>query len=271
MSNIYYRSIFISDVHMGTRNCKASYLLDFLRSTKSEYLYLVGDVFDLISMKKQVHWTAAQTSIVQEIFSKARQGTKVIYIPGNHDNWFRGFQGMSIRNVRIKHDTTHTTLDGKRLFVSHGDEFDVLVKHSRVMYVIGDLGYGMLLRINQLNNAIRKSLNLPYWSFSKFIKSHVKKANEFIERFKQAAISRAMKEGYDGYVCGHIHKSGISHNEGILYCNTGDWVEHCTALVEDETGGLQILHWSDHAKVEVINKGTEVIHPDLPLLIPAKA
>lgn len=271
MTKIYYRSIFISDVHLGTRNCKASYLLDFLRSTQSEYLYLVGDIFDLIAMKKQVHWTATQTSIVQQIFRKARQETKVIFIPGNHDNWFRSFQGMNIKEIRIERDTTHTTLDGKRFFVSHGDEFDVLVKHSRVMYIIGDLGYAMLLRINHLTNTVRKYLNLPYWSFSKYIKSHVKKANEFVEGYKQAAVNRATKEGYDGYVCGHIHKSGISHSEGVLYCNTGDWVEHCTALVEDETGSLQILHWSDHAKVEVINRGTEVIHSDMPLLIPTKA
>lgn len=268
MSKLYFRSIFISDVHLGTRSCKAAYLLNFLRSTESEYLYLVGDIFDLLAMKKQVYWTEEQTAVIQEVLNIAKSGTNVIYLPGNHDHFFRGFQNLQVRGIKIQRDAIHLTEKNKRLFVSHGDEFDAAVKHSKLIYFIGDSAYNFLLQLNHANNVIRNYLDLPYWSLSTFIKSKSKKADQFINSFKQAALNKAKSENYDGYVCGHIHKSGITHDGNVLYCNAGDWVEHCTALIEDNTGDLQILHWSDHATIEIINKNTEVLHANIPLLVP---
>jgi UDP-2,3-diacylglucosamine pyrophosphatase LpxH len=268
MPKLFYRSIFISDVHMGTRNCKANYLLDFLRSTDSEYLYLVGDIFDLWAMKKSVYWTKAQSEILQTVFEKAENGVNVIYIPGNHDSTFRDFTESAIRNIDIKLNAVHETQKGKRLFVSHGDEFDILIKHNAVLKYIGDQAYELLLRLNQLNTRMRRWLKKPYWSLSGHLKSQVKNANEYIKKYEHAAVNRARQEGYDGYICGHIHKSGIRKQEGILYCNTGDWVEHCTALVEDETGHLKIMHWSDHAKVQVAMREEEEVDHTEEVVLP---
>ncbi|MEZ5538165.1 MAG: UDP-2,3-diacylglucosamine diphosphatase [Thiolinea sp.] len=269
MSVLTFRSIFISDVHMGTKSCKATYLLDFLRSTECENLYLVGDIFDLWAMRKSVYWTHAQTQVLQEVFAKAKSGTNVIYIPGNHDSTFREFAGTTMHNIRIQLNVIHKTPDGKRLFVSHGDEFDMAVKHNKVLRFIGDYAYYLLLRLNHINTYIRQTLKLPYWSLSSHIKSQVRNANEYIEKYEQAALNKAKYSGYDGYVCGHIHKSGITNKNDTLYCNTGDWVEHCTALVEDAQGVLKVLHWSDHAKVQIINHDDGVVYPDMSLPLPA--
>lgn len=268
MSKLHCRSVFISDVHLGTKNCKAAYLLDFLKSIETDYLYLVGDIFDIISMKKKVYWNTTQTEIIQQIFRLAKDKTRVIYIPGNHDHFFRSFDKRQVNGVKIKRNAIHKTAAKKRLFVSHGDEFDTLVKHSKLMYWIGDWTYTFLLRLNQINDAIRKSLSLPYWSLSTYLKSHSKKAEEYISRYQQAAVNRARSQNYDGYICGHIHKSGISFDEDTLYCNTGDWVEHCTALIEEQNGHLKILHWSDHAAVKYESTETEALVTDIPLLVP---
>ena len=268
MSQLYWRSIFISDVHLGTKNCKADYLLNFLRSTSSQKLYLVGDIFDILAMKKSVHWNQAQTDVLREVFKKAQQGTEVFYIPGNHDRTFRDFSGSEINNVKIRLNVIHENPDGKRYFVSHGDEFDRLLKHNGLLKVIGSCAYDVLLWLDHINAKIRKRFNLQYWSLSSHIKSQVGNANQYIDKYRQAATNKALHNGYEGYICGHIHKSEICNKAETLYCNTGDWVEHCTALVEDENGVLQILHWSDHAKIEVIHRDEEVVLADLPLIVP---
>lgn len=269
MSKLSFRSIFISDVHLGTKSCKADYLLNFLRSTESEYLYLAGDIFDLYAMRKSVYWTKTQTEILGEVFAKSKAGTKIVYIPGNHDSTFRDFDGASIRDIQIQRHTEHWTKDGLKLYVSHGDEFDMAVRHNAVLKYIGDHAYNLLLWMNYVNAKIRRFFKLPYWSLSAHLKSQVKNANEYINKYETAAINKAKHTGLDGYVCGHIHKSGIRNSEGTLYCNTSDWVEHCTALVEDEKGILKVLHWSDHAKVKIMNSEEGVTHLDIPLLVPA--
>ena len=237
MSTLRYRSIFISDVHLGTRHCKADYLLDFLKSCESENLYLVGDIFDLWEMKKRVYWTQAQNAIVSEIIRRAENGTNVIYIPGNHDMWFRNMVGSEYRGIKIRLNAEHTTADGRRFFVSHGDEFDALVQHNPLMLKIGDYAYNWLLKLNRLLNSLRYLTGRPYWSLSAWLKTRVKNANQYIEKFEIAASIQAKKDNYNGYICGHIHKSGIRDVDGVLYCNDGDWVEHCTALTEMITAG----------------------------------
>lgn len=258
MSNFTYRSIFISDIHLGTKNCKANYLLDFLRSTSSEYLYLVGDIFDLVSMKKRLYWTESYNEILQEIFRKAQSETKVIYIPGNHDAWFRGFSSTTLHGIRIENDTIHITADNKRFFVSHGDEFDSLIRHNRILFIMGERTYNLLLRLNRLINIFRNKLGKRYWSLSVWLKSQINNANEYVNKYETIAAYKASQDGYDGYICGHIHKPGIRRVNKVLYCNDGDWVEHCTALTEDENGCLRLLYWSDHARIEAVSQGLEV-------------
>lgn len=258
MSKLRYRSIFISDVHLGTRNCKADYLLDFLQTSESDFLYLVGDIFDLWEMKKRVFWTESQNAIIGEIIRKSESGTNVIYIPGNHDMWFREMVGSEYRGIRIMLNAEHITADGRRFFVSHGDEFDTLVRHNRLLLLIGDHAYNWLLKINRLINRLRNLVGKPYWSLSAWLKTRVNNANQYIEKFESVASEHARKGDYNGYICGHIHKSGIRNIQGVLYCNDGDWVEHCTALTEDENGWLKLLHWSDHAQIEAQNRGNEI-------------
>ncbi|HBR96243.1 MAG TPA: UDP-2,3-diacylglucosamine hydrolase [Gammaproteobacteria bacterium] len=271
MTTLQYRSIFISDVHLGTRHSKAEYLLDFLRTTESEYLYLVGDIFDIWQMQKRVHWTDAQNAVLNEIFRKANSGTKVVYIPGNHDAWFRDFAGSSYRGVEVRLNAEHITADNRRFFISHGDEFDTLVRHNKILLLIGDHAYNWLLKLNRVISKLRLLFGKPYWSLSAWLKTRVNNANQYIDKFEAVAAHHANKQGYDGYVCGHIHKSGIRKIDGVLYCNDGDWVEHCSALTEDANGWIQLLHWSDRARIEAQNRGNEIDCNVYPLERPERA
>jgi UDP-2,3-diacylglucosamine pyrophosphatase LpxH len=265
MNKLKYRSIFISDVHLGSKNCKAEYLLDFLRSTESEYLYLVGDIFDLWEMRKTVCWTAAQSEILETVFIKARNGTRVFYIPGNHDEWFRRFAGSEIHGVMLKLKAEHIAADGRRFLVSHGDEFDSVVRHNPVLLFVGDHAYNLLLKLDRGLNRLRRLLGRSYWSLSAWLKTRVNNANDYIRKFETAAAVRAGEKSYDGYICGHIHKAGIRSIDGVLYCNDGDWVEHCTALAEDDNGWIHLLHWSDQARVEAVSRGHQVEAEVVPL------
>jgi UDP-2,3-diacylglucosamine pyrophosphatase LpxH len=269
MSRLQFRSIFVSDVHLGTRDCRADYLLDFLDSTQSQYLYLVGDIFDLWGMRRSVHWTAEHSAVVQRILDKAREGTRVIYVPGNHDEMCREFAGSDFQGVAVRLNATHTTADGRRFFVSHGDEFDGVVKHSPMLRQIGDRAYYALLFLNRCYNKIRRRFGRPYWSFSAYLKARVNNAVEYIRKYEQAAALEAERMRYDGYICGHIHKAGMRRIDGVLYCNDGDWVEHCTALVEDFEGNLQIVHWADHKHVEVATRGEQIDDSIVPLPVPS--
>ncbi len=243
-----YRSVFISDVHLGTTACQAQHLLDFLNTIETKKLYLVGDIVDLQEMKRRAHFPEAHRKVISNVMQKAAQGTEVIYIPGNHDAFFRQMVGQVFSGIKIERNTIHTTHDGRKFFVSHGDEFDQVVKLSPLALLIGDRAHVLLLRLNEWVNNCRRLLGLPYWSFAGFLKSHIGKAQQFIRRFESAAIKAARGHTVDGYICGHIHFASFRLANGKLYCNDGDWVEHCTALVETHQGELNLLHWSENPR-----------------------
>ena len=238
-----YRAIFISDIHLGTRGCKAAFLLDFLRHNESETLYLVGDIIDGWALKKSFHWPQSHNDIVQKVLRKARKGTRVVYVPGNHDEVGRQFAGLDFGQVAIRQDAVHTLMDGRRLWVVHGDFADGVMLHARWLAHVGDSLYDFILWLNGHFNRARIRLGLPYWSLSQYLKHRVKNAVSFITGFEQVLLREARRHGYDGVVCGHIHKAEIRHLDGLLYCNDGDWVESLTALVESHDGELRIVYW----------------------------
>lgn len=252
-----FRSVFISDVHLGTKACQANHLLDFLQQIKTDTLYLVGDIIDLQEMRSRAHFVNTHTRIIEQILSMAESGTKVIYIPGNHDAFFRQFAGQTLSGIKIKLNAKHQTADGRTFYVSHGDEFDQMIKISPLMLAIGDRAHGLMLSVNQWINGARRLLGLPYWSLAGYLKSHINKAKEFIERFETAALKSAKNHHVDGYICGHIHFASFKVKSGILYCNDGDWVEHCTALTENQQGELSLLHWSESPKLLATEPSSE--------------
>ena len=240
-----YRAIWISDIHLGTRGCNAEMLLDFLRRTECQYLYLVGDVFDLWRLKKTWYWRQAHNDVVQKLLRKARKGTRVIYIPGNHDEHFRDFARHRFGRIVVLKEAFHTTADGRRFLVIHGDQFDGIVKYARWLAVLGDTAYNLALNINTAFNWVRRKLGFSYWSLSAYLKHKVKNAVEYISNYENAVVAEARRRNADGVICGHIHTAEIRTSDGILYCNDGDWVESCTALVEHDDGRLEILKWAD--------------------------
>lgn len=242
-----YRAIWISDVHLGTRGCKAEFLLDFLKWNDSAHLYLVGDIIDGWQLKKGWYWPQSHNDVVQKILRKARKGTHVTYIAGNHDEAIRQFIGLAFGDIEIKDDTVHRTLDGKQLWVTHGDLFDGVVQYAKWLAYLGDSLYTVILQVNHHFNQIRNRLGFSYWSLSQYLKHKVKNAVSFIMKFEEILADEARRRGHDGVICGHIHKPEIREVNGILYCNDGDWVESLTALVETETGELKIVHWPHRA------------------------
>jgi UDP-2,3-diacylglucosamine pyrophosphatase LpxH len=243
-----YRTVWISDIHLGTAGCKAEYLLDFLRHHESDLLYLVGDIVDGWQLKKGWYWNQAHNDVVQKILRKARKGTRVVYIPGNHDEGLRPFLGVVLGGISIQAEAIHQTADGKRLLVIHGDLFDGVVQHARWLARLGDVLYKLILRLNHWFNRLRVRVGLPYWSLSQYLKHQVKDAVSYIADFEQALVQEAKRRGLDGVVCGHIHKAEIRMLDGILYANDGDWVESLTALVETYAGELRIVNWGDPAE-----------------------
>ena len=245
MNRKKYRAIWISDVHLGFKGCRADFLLDFLHSTESEYLYLVGDIVDVWNLKKGLFWPQAHNDVIRTILGKAKHGTKVIYIPGNHDEVMRDYHDMVFGNVVVKREDIHTTATGKHLLIMHGDEFDGAVKCSKIIAKIGDFLYDWLLIINRLVNHLRRKTGFPYWSLATYLKSRVKNAVKYINRFEEAVAHEAHRRHADGLVCGHIHQSALKKINGVIYCNTGDWVENCTTLVEHVNGHLELLCWPE--------------------------
>jgi len=240
-----FRTIWISDIHLGTRGCNAAMLIDFLDSTDSETIYLVGDIIDGWRMKKRFYWPSTHNDIVWRIMKRAKRGTRVVYIPGNHDEMFRQFSGLAFGGVEIRRKAIHTTADGRKLLVLHGDEFDTIMLAHRWLAHVGDFAYEWLMRLNLVVNAVRSRLDLPYWSLSKHAKHKVKNAVEFISRFEEVVAHEAGARGVDGVVCGHIHNAEVREIAGVEYYNDGDWVEGCTALVEHFDGRMEVLHWAD--------------------------
>jgi UDP-2,3-diacylglucosamine pyrophosphatase LpxH len=242
---VHYRAIFISDVHLGFSGCSAEFLLDFLRSTTCDYLYLVGDIIDIWQMKKKLYWPQAHNDVIRSILGKAKHGTKIIYVPGNHDELFRDFDLTHLGNLEIVNECIHTTSTGKRLLILHGDQFDSVVKCSRMMAIIGSRLYGMLLTVNVFINFLRRRLGCSYWSLAGMLKRRVKKAVNYISNFEMALVYAAEKHMVDGVVSGHIHHAEISIINDLIYCNCGDWVESCTALVEKKDGSLELIYWTE--------------------------
>jgi UDP-2,3-diacylglucosamine pyrophosphatase LpxH len=242
-----YRSIFVSDTHLGTRGCKAELLLDFLVHNECNTLYLVGDIVDGWQLKRRWYWADAHSAVLNEILRKVQSGTRVIYVPGNHDEAFRDYCGHTFAGVELRYETIHETADGQKLLVLHGDHFDGVVRHAKWLAHFGDWAYTLALVLNGAFNWARRLLGLPYWSLSAFLKHKVKNAVEFISNFEQAVAREAKERGMDGVVCGHIHHAEMKRIGGVLYCNDGDWVESCTALTEDARGVLEIIRWTEFA------------------------
>lgn len=254
-----FRTIWISDVHLGTKGCNAELLIDFLDSVDSETMYLVGDIIDGWRLKKKFYWPAAHNDIVWRILKRAKRGTRIVYIPGNHDEMFRQFSGLSFGGVEIRRAAFHTTADGRRLMVLHGDEFDAIMLAHRWLAFVGDALYTMTMGLNHWVNAVRRKLGLPYWSLSKMAKNKVKNAVEFISQYEEIVARAAGERGVDGVVCGHIHTAEIRNFDGIEYYNDGDWVEGCNALVEHFDGRMEILHWAD----EVAKRDAEAAEAEI--------
>ena len=242
-SPLRYRTIWISDIHLGTHGCKAEALLDFLKSTESENLYLVGDIIDVWRLKKKFYWPQAHNDVIQKLLRKARKGTRVIYVPGNHDEAARGYTDLNFGDIEIVHEAFHETADGKTLWVVHGDLFDGVMQYAKWLAHFGDVSYTMLLAVNNTLNRWRFFFNKPYWSLSKYLKHKVKNAVSFMTAFENVMIQETRRKKCDGVVCGHIHKAELREVNGIIYANDGDWVESLTALVEHFDGRLEILQW----------------------------
>ena len=240
-----FRTIWISDIHLGTRGCNAKMLIDFLDHVDSETMYLVGDIIDGWRLKKRFYWPASHNDVVWRVMKRAKRGARVVYIPGNHDEMFRQFSGMDFGGVEIRRKAIHETADGRKLLVLHGDEFDAIMLAHRWLAFVGDAAYVTLMKLNVVVNAVRQRFGLPYWSLSKHAKHKVKNAVSFIGRFEEVVAHEAGQRGVDGVVCGHIHNAEMRDIGGIQYYNDGDWVEGCTALVEHFDGRMEVLHWAD--------------------------
>lgn len=239
-----YRAVFISDIHLGTKGCQAELLLDFIRTAEFDTLYLVGDIIDGWKLRNGWYWPQAHNDVVQKILRLARKGVKVIYVPGNHDEAARDFIGHRFGEVLVARDAIHETADGRRFLVTHGDEFDGVLRHARWLAFVGDWSYRTLLTLNTVFNRWRRRFGFGYWSLSAYLKLKVKNAVQFIENYEEAVVEEARRRGVDGVICGHIHKAEIRQFDDILYVNDGDWVESCTAVAEREDGELVLLDWS---------------------------
>ena len=245
-ARMQYRAIFISDTHLGTRGCRSDFLADFLHRVSCQHLYLVGDIIDGWRLRKSWYWDASHDEVLRLILQHARAGTEVTYVPGNHDEMFRAWLplGLELGGIRLRKETAHTTKDGRRLLVIHGDEFDSVVRYAKFLALLGDWAYASALVVNRWFNAARRRFGYPYWSLSAWLKRQVKEAVKAIDRFESALAGEARRRGFDGVVCGHIHHAEMRDINGVLYINDGDWVESCTALVEHEDGRLELLEWA---------------------------
>lgn len=236
------RSMFVSDVHLGTRGCQAERLLEFLREHEAQYLYLVGDIIDFWAMSRSIHWTSAQNTVVQKILRRARHGEHVMLIPGNHDEALREYDGISFGAILVRQEHIHVTADGRRLLLLHGDQFDQVTRHHRWLAILGDLGYNGLVRANALLARLRRLLRVSgYWSLAGYAKNRVKRAVSFIFDFEDSVIHAVRARGLDGVICGHIHCATIQTRDGLTYANCGDWVDSCTAIVEHLDGRLELI------------------------------
>lgn len=256
-----YRAIWISDVHLGTRGCKAEFLLDFLKSTESDYLYLVGDMIDGWRLRRSWYWPQAHNDVVQKLLRKARKGTNLFFVPGNHDEFLRDYLEFNFGEVKVRNEVIHQTADGRKFLVMHGDQFDGVVKYAKWLAHLGDHAYTAALALNHWFNWVRRKLGYDYWSLSAYLKHKVKNAVQFIASFEEAMIDVARMRGVDGIVCGHIHHAELRDYQGICYANDGDWVESCTALVEHYDGHLEIIRWTDQRQLSLFDAHSVALSP----------
>jgi len=245
-----FSTVWLSDVHLGSRACRVSLLLDFLRRTRCETLYLVGDIVDLQSLRQSFFWPETHTEALRLLLKKSREGTRIIYVPGNHDCDLRAFVGVRFGNIEIQWRAVHTTRAGRRLLVLHGDEFDSVIKCSALAAFCGEAAYRSLLTLNRFVHWVNEVLGRPYWSLAQHVKSRIGRAMQYVDKFQRASLRAAAEGGFDGVVCGHIHKADVVERDGLLYCNDGDWVESCTAVVEDLQGELRLIAWRPAAALE---------------------
>jgi len=239
-----YRTIFISDLHLGTPGCQAAALLAFLKAHPCDHLYLVGDIVDGWQLRRRWHWPQAHNDVVQKLLRAARKGCRVVYVPGNHDEFARQFTGHQFGGIEVREEAVHTTADGRQLWVIHGDYFDGVIQCAKWLAYVGDNLYEFTLKLNRHLNTLRGRLGLPYWSLSAYLKGKVKTALNYVSDFETAVAHEARRRGHQGVVCGHIHRAEMREIDGVLYCNDGDWVESLTALVEDFDGQLSLLQWA---------------------------
>jgi UDP-2,3-diacylglucosamine pyrophosphatase LpxH len=257
------RTIFLSDIHLGTKGSQADRLLSFIKEYEADTIYLVGDIIDGWRLKKAWHWPQSHNDLVQKMLRKVRKGTRIVVIPGNHDEFLRGFVDNRFGAVEIVDSVIHKGADGRRYLVIHGDQFDAVVMNARWLALLGDWAYEVTLFLNGKINVMRRRLGLTYWSFSAWAKHSVKKAVNFIGAFEKTLVSEARRQGAEGVICGHIHHAAIRDIDGVRYMNCGDWVESCTALVEHQDGRFEIIDWSRAAPILISA-------PDLALAAPAR-
>ena len=243
-ASLRYRTVWISDLHLGTPGCQAVALLDFLKRMECDTLYLVGDIVDGWQLRRTWYWPQSHNDVVQKILRKARKGTRVVFVPGNHDEFARKYVEHNFGGVDVVSEAVHVTADGRTLWVTHGDLFDGVIQNAKWLAYAGDFAYEFTLHLNRWFNRVRARLGLPYWSLSKYLKLKVKRAVSYVSDFEVAVARDARKRGLQGVVCGHIHHAEMRDIDGVLYCNDGDWVESLTALVEHDDGRLEIVDWS---------------------------
>ena len=254
------RTLFLSDIHLGTRACQAERLLEFLREHPAERIYLIGDIVDFWAMNRGICWTPAQNTVVQKLLRRARHGEQVIFIPGNHDEALRNYLGIAFGDIQIAGEAIHETLDGRRLLLIHGDQFDQVTRHHRWVAVLGDHAYDWLVSLNRWLSWLRRKLGRPgYWSLAGYAKRKVKTALNFIFDFEASAIHHARERGLDGVVCGHIHWAALREVDGLTYINCGDWVDSCTAIVEHLDGRLELIHWQHSQRPNALPAPAEAL------------
>jgi UDP-2,3-diacylglucosamine pyrophosphatase LpxH len=240
-----FRALFISDVHLGMKGCQADKLLDFLKYHEAETIYLVGDIVDGWALKNGWYWPQAHNDVVQKLLRKGRKGSRIIYIPGNHDEFLRNYFGTHFGGIEVVEQAIHEGADGKKYLVIHGDLFDLVVQNARWLAHLGDKAYTIALFVNRIVSAIRRPFGMPYWSLSQWAKHRVKNAVNYIGAFERTLASEARRVDADGVICGHIHCAAIREEHGVQYLNCGDWVESCTAIAEHDDGRFEILAWRD--------------------------
>ena len=254
------RTLFISDVHLGTRGCQAGSLLAFLKTVEADTIFLVGDIVDGWRLKQSWYWPQMHNDVVQKLLKRARKGTRVVLIPGNHDEFLRDYLDSNFGGVEIMEEAIHETADGRRMLLLHGDKFDTVVRNVKWLALLGDWAYDFAIFLNRYISTVRRWMGLPYWSFSSYAKQKVKRAVSFISAFEEAVVSDARRHQVDAVLCGHIHKPEMRNFNGIEYLNTGDWVESCSAIVEHMDGRLELLFWNSN-EVDVTVPTLEVLRP----------